>query len=102
MKKILLIIAFSTIGYVGSSQLQLISVILQRVDLGRVNEVKNTLLRGGIATVQVAEIVDAVKLLKQPNYDFDYLEAPIAEPLFTLNEANGYDLTKQLQKSLRK
>jgi len=77
MKRILLIIVFSTISYVSTAQLELILSLFQQVDIGRLNEVKNGLLSGQMVTIQVAEIVDRTKGFKADQYKgFEYLEAP--------------------------
>jgi len=96
MKRILLIIVFSVISYVSTAQLELVLSLLQSVNIGRVNEVKNTILSGGMVTFQAAEIIDAVKVLKKDKpKGFDYLPEPVATEPFIIPidlTSSGYKL----------
>lgn len=89
MKKILFLIIFSSIGFVGcsqyghdgSSRYETVSNIIKLIDIGTYNGVKNTALDAGIFAIQFFKVI---KVLKSANIGYNEFSRPVAPDPFII------------------
>ena len=103
MNKILFLIIFSSIGFVGSGQIsyndqsrnETIVNIIRQIDIGPNNGIKNTALDAGIIGIQLFR---AIKILKNANSGHYKFSRPVAPDPFII----PFNLSTGLALNLRK
>ena len=103
MKKILFLIIFSSIGFVGNSQYgydgnsryETVANIIKQIDIGTYNGVKNTALDAGIIAINMFKVI---KVLKSANGGYFGFPKPVAPDPFII----PYDPSKGIELNLRK
>jgi len=61
MKRAIIILTIILSGHIASSQVELITMIVKSLNIGRGNQIKNDLLQGKPVTIQFAEVVERIK-----------------------------------------